>query len=125
MARRGRRSAFRGRPTPRSSPFRHESRHFHEAFKLRPKQIGNANVCNIVHLVESAVGALDRYLLGYYQRARTKFENLPQRHERSQPTCTARRSRRYCERAALEGGIGRVTTLAHPRYPIDGIFEKP
>src|SRR5512143_967321 len=99
----------------------HQLRHFHQPFELRAKQVGHAGIGNIIHFVKSAVRTLDRYLFGYHQCPAAKFENLAQCHQRAQATGPSRRGRSDCEHAPLEGGIGRIPTLAHARYPIDSV----
>src|SRR5690349_13354108 len=102
---------------------RHQPRHFHQPFKLRPKQVGDAGVSNVVHVIERAIRALDRNLFGYHQRATAELEDLAQSHQRTETAGTAGRGRCNREHASLEGGISWIPSLTHARDPIDGVLE--
>src|SRR4029077_16310744 len=101
----------------------HELRHLRETFKLRAKEIGNAGIGNIVHIVKCCVGARDRQLLRYDKRAAAEFENLTQCHQRAQATGATWRRRSNREHTPLEGSISWIASLSHARHPVDSILQ--
>ena len=81
-------------------------------------------VLEIIHVVERLLGASDIDLLGDHQRAAAQLQNLPQRHQRAQPTRRAGRGRAEREHPALESGIVRFAVLAHARNPVDRVLQE-